>query len=175
MIAYIAGAVGLAVVVVLALAASRPDAFRIARSGSMKAPPERVLAQIADFRAWSAWSPWEKLDPRLKRTFSGAASGKGAVYAWEGNKDVGVGRMEILEATPSRVAIQLDFLKPFEAHNAAEFALSADGGTTTVTWTMTGSSPFFMKVMGLFVDMDKMIGKNFEDGLASLKAVTEGK
>lgn len=173
----IAGVVLAAIVAAALLAASsRPDTFRITRSGSMKAPPERVFAQIDDFRAWGAWSPWEKIDPNLKRDFSGAARGKGAVYAWEGNKDVGSGRMEILEAVPSsRVSIKLDFLKPFEAHNAAEFQLAAEGGVTTVTWTMTGPSPFFMKVMGLFMDMDKMIGKEFEKGLANLKAVTEAK
>ena len=130
------------VVVVAALliyAATLPDSFRIERSAVLKAPPEKIFALINDFHPWPAWSPWEKVDPALKRSYSGAPSGKGAAYAWEGNNKVGSGRMEILESVPaSRIAIKLDFLKPFEAHNMAEFTLAPAGGGTTVTWAMSG-------------------------------------
>jgi Polyketide cyclase / dehydrase and lipid transport len=159
----------------LAFAATRPDVFRVQRATSIQAPPERIFPLIADFHRWTSWSPWENKDPALKRTYSGAASGKGAVYAWEGNRNVGSGRMEITEDSPSsKVTIQLDFIKPFEAHNIAEFTLQPAGGTTNVTWSMHGPSPFITKVMGVFMNMDKMIGKDFEAGLANLKSVAEG-
>ncbi|HEX8167407.1 MAG TPA: SRPBCC family protein, partial [Beijerinckiaceae bacterium] len=168
-----------AVAAVLVLAAKKPATFRIARSIRIAAPPQRIFALIDDFRAWSAWSPWEKMDPALKRTHGGAPRGTGAVYAWEGNRKVGQGRMEIVEASPpSRIAIRLDFLKPFEAHNTAEFTLvpegDATGAVTEVTWAMTGPNVFMGKVMGVFVDMDRMIGRDFERGLANLKAAAEG-
>jgi uncharacterized protein YndB with AHSA1/START domain len=140
----------------------------------IKAPPAKVFALIDDFRQWAGWSPWEKLDPAMKRTHSGAASGKGAVYAWEGNGDVGAGRMEILETTaPSRVLIRLDFMKPFEATNTAEYTIQPEGEATRVTWAMYGPAPFLSKLMQVFVSMDKMIGKDFEQGLANLKALAE--
>ena len=165
------------VVVVAALlvyAATRPDSFRIERSAVIKAPPEKIFALINDLHQWTAWSPWEGIDPALKRSYSGAPSGKGAAYAWEGNNKVGSGRMEILESVPdSRIAIKLDFLKPFEAHNMAEFTLAPAGGGTTVTWAMSGPSPYVSKVMGLVFNMDKMVGGQFEQGLANLKAKTE--
>jgi len=162
------------VAALLAYAATRPDSFRVQRVTSIKAPPDRIFPLLADFHRWSAWSPWEKLDPAMKRTFSGAESGVGAVYAWEGNGKVGAGRMEILEATPaSRVAIKLDFLQPMEGHNVAEFTLEPKGELTTVTWDMHGPSPFVAKLMGVFVSMDSMVGKDFETGLATLKAVAE--
>ena len=169
--------VGLLVVVVAGViiyAATKPDAFRIERSTTIKAPPERVFPLINDFHRWSAWSPWEKMDPNLKRTHSGAASGKGTVYEWEGNKKVGKGRMEITdESPPSRIIIKLDFFRPFEAHNTAEFTLAANGSATTVTWAMLGTMPYMMKVMSVFMNMDRMIGENFETGLANLKAIAE--
>jgi len=165
------------VVVVAALlvyAATRPDSFRIERSAVIKAPPEKIFALINDLHQWTAWSPWEGIDPALKRSYSGAPSGKGAAYAWEGNNKVGSGRMEILESVPaSRIAIKLDFLKPFEAHNTAEFTLAPAGGGTTITWAMSGPSPYVSKVMGLVFNMDKMVGGQFEQGLANLKAKTE--
>ena len=164
-----------AVAAVLALATRKPATFRIARSTRIKAPPERIFALIDDFRAWSAWSPWEKMDPALKRSYGGAPSGTGAVYEWEGNRKVGRGRMEITDAeAPSRVAIKLDFLKPFEAHNTTAFTLEPQGEITEVTWAMTGPNLFIGKVMGLFMDMDRMIGRDFEQGLAHLKAIAEG-
>ena len=159
---------------VLIYAATRPDSFRVERTATIKAPPDKIYAEIANLRGWSAWSPYEKKDPGMKRVFSGAESGKGAVYAWDGNKDVGQGRMEIVEATPpSKIAIKLDFIKPFEGHNMAEFTLAPAGDSTTVTWAMYGPSPYVAKVMGTFFDLDKMIGDDFEAGLAALKTVAE--
>ncbi|APV50271.1 polyketide cyclase [Betaproteobacteria bacterium GR16-43] len=162
-----------AIIAIVVIAALQPDTFRIERSIAIKAPPEKVQAQIADFHAWGAWSPWEKKDPAMKRTFGGPERGKGATYAWEGNKDVGSGRMEILVADPQKVAIKLEFLKPFEATNTAEFTLVPQGDTTTVTWAMFGPSNFIQKVMCLFMSMDKMVGPDFEAGLAALKASAE--
>ncbi len=144
------------------------------RSVSIKAPPEKIYPMLVDFRQWPAWSPWEKLDPDMKRTLSGAASGTGASYAWRGSSKVGAGQREIKEvAAPSKVTIQLDFIKPFEGHNVTDFTLVPRGDATEVTWLMRGLAPFVSKLMGLFVDMDKMIGKDFEAGLANLKAASE--
>jgi uncharacterized protein YndB with AHSA1/START domain len=170
----ILGSVALLVIVVLAFAASRPDSFRVERQIVVNAPAERLFALIEDFHQWGLWSPWEKLDPQLKRTHSGPPKGVGATYAWEGNPNVGSGRMEILEAVPhSRILIKLDFLKPFEAHNRAEFTLTPEGEGTRVLWAMTGAQPFPMKVMGLFMSMDSMVGKDFEKGLAAMKGAAE--
>lgn len=169
-------AITLAVLVagVLVYAATRPDTFRIEREAAINAPPENIFPLINDFRNWGAWSPWEKLDPELKRSYGGAPSGAGAVYEWEGNSDVGKGRMEIAESNPpSRVVIQLDFLEPFEAHNTSEFTLTPAGDFTTVTWAMHGPNTYPGKVMQVFMDMDAMIGKDFETGLANMKAVVE--
>jgi hypothetical protein len=159
---------------VLGFAATKPDTFSVQRSTSIKAPPEKIFAVVNDFHRWTDWSPWEKLDPAMKRTQSGAASGKGAIYEWDGNSKAGAGRMEIIESTPaSKVGIQLDFIKPFEGHNIAEFALTPEGDATRVNWTMRGPTPFVSKVMQVFVSMDTLIGKDFEAGLANLKALTE--
>lgn len=174
MLATIAIVVVVVIAGVLGYAATRPDSFRLERSAVIKAPPEKVFALISDFHAWVSWSPWEKLDPDLMRTYGGAASGKGAVYAWEGNGKAGSGRMEIIDApAPSRITIRLDFIKPFEAHNTAEFSLQAQGDATTLTWAMYGPQPFIAKLMSLFFSMDKMVGKDFEAGLANLKALAE--
>ncbi|MGA7489083.1 MAG: SRPBCC family protein [Xanthobacteraceae bacterium] len=169
---------GLVVVViagaVLVLAATKPDTFRVERTASIKAPPEKIFAFLDDFHRYPAWSPYEKLDPAMKRTYSGAGNGKGAVYAWESNGKAGVGRMEIAQASsPSKVAINLDFVKPFEARNIVEFTLEPNGESTNVTWAMHGASPFLAKVMHVFFDMDSMVGKDFETGLANLKALAE--
>jgi hypothetical protein len=158
---------------VLVYAATRPDSLHVQRAARIKAPPEKIVPLISDFHSWSAWSPYEKVDPAMKRTYSGAASGKGAVYEWEGNSQVGQGRMEITELTPSRVTIKLDFVKPLEGHNIAAFTLIPQGDATNVAWTMDGPTPYIGKVIGVFVDMDHMIGKDFETGLANLKAVAE--
>jgi uncharacterized protein YndB with AHSA1/START domain len=159
---------------VLIMAATKPDTFRIERAARLTAPAEKIFPLISDFHQWLNWSPWEGRDPALKRTYSGAERGKGAVYAWESNKNVGSGRMEILEATaPSKIVIKLDFLKPFEAHNTAEFTMLPQGGATNVVWAMHGPAPFMSKVMQVFMNMDRMIGKDFEAGLANLKAASE--
>jgi hypothetical protein len=160
---------------VLGVAATKPDTFRVQREATIAARPERIYPFLEDFRRWNAWSPYEKKDPELKRAFSGAPSGKGAVYAWEGNREVGTGRMEILDsAAPSRVTIKLDFLKPFEAHNTAEFTLAPAGGDSTrVTWAIHGPSPYPSKLIGLFCNVDQMVGRDFEAGLANLKAIAE--
>ena len=173
MIKIIAAVVVLLIAAVLIFAATRPDTFRVQRATSIKAPPQKIAAALSDFHDWQAWSPWEKMDPAMKRSYSGAAKGKGAVYSWEGNKDVGQGRMEITEATPTRVAMDLDFVKPFEAHNKVVFTLAAKGDATEVTWTMQGPLPYVAKVVHLFLDMDGMVGKQFETGLANLKSLTE--
>jgi uncharacterized protein YndB with AHSA1/START domain len=160
--------------IILLLAAMQPDSFGVRRSTTIKAPPARIIALINDFRSWSSWSPWEQLDPNMKRSFAGPPNGKGAVYSWEGNKDVGAGRMEITDmSAPARVVIKLDFLKPLEAHNTTEFTLQPQGELTTVTWNMTGPMPFVSKIMSVFMSMDAMIGKDFEKGLANMKAVAE--
>jgi hypothetical protein len=170
----VVGLLVVAVAAVLIFAATRPDAFRIQRSAIIKARPEKVSALINDFHNWGSWSPWEKMDPTMTRTHSGAANGKGAIYEWEGNKKVGKGRMEIAEASPpSKVSIKLDFLKPFEAHNTAEFTLDGQGDSTNVTWAKLGSQPFMIKVMSVFLSMDKMVGKDFETGLANMKSIAE--
>ncbi|MBK7665770.1 MAG: SRPBCC family protein [Sterolibacteriaceae bacterium] len=166
--------VALVIAGVLILAATRPDTFRVQRAATIQAPPQKVFEFINDFDRWRVWSPWEKKDPAMKRTFGAATSGKGATYAWEGNKDVGQGSMEIAEsAPPSRVAIKLDFVKPFEAHNMVEFTLEPKDEATAVTWSMQGHTPYFAKIIHLFFDMDSMVGKDFEAGLASLKAAAE--
>jgi uncharacterized protein YndB with AHSA1/START domain len=159
---------------VLIYAATRPDSFRIERSTTIKAPPERIFALINDFRQWEAWSPWEKLDPALKRAYSGAPSGKGAVYEWTGNKNVGAGRMEIVESSPpAKIVLSLDFSAPFEAHNQVQFSLDSRGESTTLTQSMYGPSPFVSKLLGLFFNMDKMVGEKYDEGLASIKAIAE--
>ena len=162
------------VIGVLVAASMRPNSFAVQRSAQMRAAPDAIYPLIADFREWPRWSPWEKLDPNMKRTLSGAPSGTGAIYAWEGSGKVGAGRMEIRDvAPPSKVVIQLDFIKPFEGHNVAEFALVPKGEATDVQWTMRGPAPFMTKLMGLFMNMDTMIGRDFERGLANMKAAVE--
>jgi uncharacterized protein YndB with AHSA1/START domain len=162
------------VVLFAAFVANKPNTFRVERGTTINAQAEKIYPLLSDFHQWGHWSPWEKLDPDLKRTYSGAPSGKGAVYAWEGNKKVGAGRMEITEATsPSRLVIKLDFLRPFEAHNVTEFQLRPAGAATQLAWTMTGQNTFMGKMMDTLMSMDKMIGKDFEAGLANLKEVAE--
>jgi uncharacterized protein YndB with AHSA1/START domain len=173
-IAIIAVVLAVAIAVVLILAATKPDIFTVQRAATMKAPPEKIFALISDFHRWGTWSPWEGKDPAMRRSYGGTESGKGAVYAWEGNKNVGSGRMEILEASiPSKIVIKLDFLAPFEAHNTAEFTMLPQDDATSLNWRMYGPSPFMHKVMQVFINMDRMIGKDFEAGLANLKKFTE--
>ena len=175
MLKKIALAVVILVVAILAFAATRPNSFRVQRTTSINAPPEKISALINDFHSWTSWSSYEKLDPAMKRTYSGAPSGKGAVYEWEGNSKAGKGRMEITDTSPSKTTITLDFVKPLESHNVAQFTLEPRGDSTSVTWSMEGRSLYVAKVMGLFFNMDKMIGKDFESGLAKLKTVAEAK
>ena len=158
---------------ILGYAATLPDTFRVERTISIKAPPEKIFARINDFHEWGNWSPYEKLDPAMKRTFSGAASGKGAAYAWDGSDKVGAGRMEISDTSPSKTLIKLDFTKPFKSSNVAEFSVDTQGDSSNVTWAMYGPAPYVSKVMGLFFNMDSMIGKDFESGLANLKTAVE--
>jgi uncharacterized protein YndB with AHSA1/START domain len=159
---------------ILLYATTRPDTFQVQRSAAIKAPPEKIFPLINDFKRWEAWSPWENKDPAMKRTFSAASGGKGATYAWEGNKEVGKGRMEITESAPSSaVALKLEFLEPFENQAAVRFALEPKGETTQVTWTMNGPMPYISKVITIFCDMDAMIGKDYETGLANMKSVAE--
>ena len=173
-IAVIAVVIAFAVAIILTLAMSKPNIFRVQRIATIKAPAETIFALINDFHLWASWSPWENRDLAMKRSFSGAESGKGAVYAWDGNKNVGSGRMEILEATtPSKITIKLDFFKPFEAHNTAEFTILPQGDATNVSWVMYGPAPFISKLMQVFMNIDNMIGKDFEAGLANLKKLTE--
>lgn len=161
-------------VVILALAATQPDTFRVQRATAIKAPPETIFPLINDFHAWEAWSPYEKKDPGMKRTLSGAATGKGAIYEWDGDSNVGAGRMEITRSSPSsKVALNLDMIKPLTAHNVVEFTLKPEGDATTVTWSMKGDAPYFAKVVHVFFDMDSMVGTDFEAGLANLKALAE--
>jgi hypothetical protein len=162
------------VLVVLGLAATRPKTFRVQRAMTIDAPAERIAPLIADFRRWADWSPYEKLDPALKRDYAGAESGKGAVYGWEGNQKAGAGRMEILEASPSKISIKLDFLRPMVAHNMADFLLEPDGTGTRVTWAMHGPNLWLGRIVGLFFNLDRMIGRDFETGLANLKRAVEG-
>jgi len=164
----------LAAVGLLVYAAMQPDDFRIQRSATVKAPPERIYPLIASLKAWGPWSPWEKKDPAMKRTFSGPDAGVGAAYGWEGDKNVGTGKMTILEATPpGKVVIKLEFLKPFEATNTAEFTLTPQGDSTAIVWAMYGKNNFLSKLMCVFMDMEKMVGPDFEAGLAGLKALAE--
>ncbi|MEJ2816159.1 SRPBCC family protein [Caulobacter sp. CCG-8] len=165
----------IALVALLGYAATKPDQFRVARSTVIKAPPQKIYALIEDFHQWGAWSPYEKLDPAMTRTFGGPARGLGSTYAWSGNNKAGAGRMEIIEAAaPSKLVIRLDFTKPFKASNRAIFTLEPEGDATRVTWAMEGDSPFFFKLMDVLFSMDKMAGKDFETGLASLKTAAEG-
>ena len=163
-----------AVLVLVALIATRPDQFRVARSTTIAATPEVVFALVNDFHQWARWSPWEKLDPQMQKTFAGATSGVGASLHWSGNKKAGEGRMTITESKPvERVVTALQFIRPFAANNVAEFALARAGGGAAVDWSMSGRNNFMLKAFGLFTDMDKMIGKDFEEGLANLKRVAE--
>jgi uncharacterized protein YndB with AHSA1/START domain len=159
---------------VLIYAATLPDTFRVERSASIKAPPAKIFPLINDVQAWKGWSPFENKDPAMKRAFSGPPSGKGAIYEWEGNREIGKGKMEIVESVPpSKVVFDLHFIEPFEGHSKAEFTLVPQGDSTNVTWAMHGPNTYIGKVIGVFCNMDEMIGREFETGLASLKAAAE--
>jgi uncharacterized protein YndB with AHSA1/START domain len=173
-IAVVAIVLATAIAIVLILAASKADTFSVQRATTVQAPAEKIFPLINDFHQWGTWSPYETRDPAMKRSYSGATSGKGAIYGWEGNKNVGAGRMEILDTSaPAKIVIKLDFLKPFEGHNIAEFTMLPQGDATTVTWVMHGPAPFTSRLMQVFMNLDRMIGKDFEVGLANLKRLTE--
>jgi hypothetical protein len=162
------------IAVFLIVVAVQPAEFRVERSAAMTAPAAEVFAQVNDFHKWEAWSPWAKMDPAAKNTFAGPASGVGASFSWDGNDKVGAGRMTITESKPAeRIAITLEFLKPYAATDTSEFTFKGDAKQTNVTWTMTGKKDFLSKGMCLFLDMDKMVGGEFEKGLASIKAIVE--
>lgn len=172
----ILGGVVLVVAVVLLLAASKPDSFQVERQTAIQAPSSAIFANLEDFHRWGAWSPWEHLDPNMRKTYSGPPSGVGASYAWSGNADVGEGRMTVLESRPNEeLKVKLEFLKPFEATNTTTYRLVPISGNngTQVTWIMEGPSSFMSKLFSVFADMDSMIGKDFETGLANLKRVSE--
>jgi hypothetical protein len=164
----------LSVAAILLVALTKPSTFRVERSVTINASPEKVAGLINDFHQWDAWSPWAKLDPTMKTTYSGPATGPGAIYEWEGNSKVGKGRMEILSTDPAKTSIKLDFLKPFESHNTSDFVLEPQGTGTRVNWIMYGPMDYFpAKIMSVFTSMNKMIGPDFEKGLASMKAAAE--
>jgi len=160
---------------VLVVVAMQPADYRVTRTATIAAPAAAVFAQVNDFHKWQAWSPWEKIDPAMKRTYEGAPAGTGAIYAWVGNKEVGEGRMTVTESRPSElIRIRLEFVKPFRATNVAEFTFEPRGDQTAVTWTMTGQKNFLTKAIHLFMNMDRMVGGSFETGLAQMKALVEG-
>ncbi len=168
--------IALAVVVIalVGVVAVQPSGFRIARTTTISAPPPAVFAHVNDLHKWEAWNPWAKLDPAMKQTYGGAAAGTGAIYTWAGNREVGEGRMTLTESRPSElIRIKLEFLKPFRATNTAEFTFKPDGDRTVVTWTMTGEKNFIAKAVGLVMNMDRMVGGQFETGLARMKSVVE--
>ncbi len=177
MLKKILGALAVIVIVFVVVVAMRPANFRITRSATIAALPEVVFAQVNDLHKWEAWSPWAKLDPSMKQTHEGSPAGVGAIYSWDGNKEVGAGRMTITESrTNEAIVIKLEFLKPFAAVNDTEFTFKsadANGNQTTVTWTMSGENNFMSKVFCLFMNMDKMVGGDFEKGLAQMKVVAE--
>lgn len=168
--------IGLAAVLAVfaVIVALQPSEFKVTQTANISASPSVVFAQVNDFHHWAAWSPWERLDPQMQRSYEGAPAGTGAVYGWVGNKDVGEGRMTIIDSRPSElIKINLEFIKPFAATSLTEFAFLPVNDQTQVTWTMTGKNNFIAKAMCMFMDMDEMVGKDFEKGLAQLKAVSE--
>jgi hypothetical protein len=167
--------VAVIVLAILVVVAMQPPDYRVTRTATIAAPAAAVFAQVNDFHNWRAWSPWEKIDPEMKRTYEGAPAGVGAIYAWVGNKEVGEGRMTMMESRPSElIRIKLEFVKPFRATNMAEFTFEPRGEQTAVTWTMTGRKNFVTKAIHLFMNMDRMVGGSFETGLAQMKALVEG-
>lgn len=169
-------AIGAVVLLFAGYVALQPSTFRIERSTIVVAPPAAVFSEVNDFRQWEAWSPWAKLDPNAKATFEGPASGEGAVFHWAGNAEVGEGSMTLVESRPDeRIRIRVDFVKPWSGTNTSEFTFKPDGARTIVTWAMTGEQGFFEKAICVFMNADKMVGGQFEKGLASLKTLTEAK
>jgi uncharacterized protein YndB with AHSA1/START domain len=163
----------LLIAIVLIYAATKPDLFHVERAIDIKAPPEKIFGLINDFRQWDAWTPYNK-DPAMKRTYSANTIGKGAHYAWEGNKDVGQGEITITDTTPPKeIEMELHMIKPFEGRNHVVFSIEAAGDSTKVTWSLEDQHTYFLKLLSIFLNLDKMIGSDFETGLAKLKAVAE--
>ena len=161
-------------ILLFVIVAGRPDEFTVLRSATITAPPEKVFPHVNELRKWDAWSPWAKIDPNCKITYAGPPAGVDASHAWAGNNKVGEGKMTIIASAPSNsIRLRLEFLKPFKATNTAEFKFTPEDGQTLVIWSMTGKNNFFFKIFGLFMDCDTMVGKDFEKGLACLKAVAE--
>ena len=166
--------IGVIVVVFVIVVALQPADYRVERTATVAAPAERVFAQVNDLKKWEAWSPWVKIDPTMKQTYEGPASGTGAISRWAGNNQVGEGSMTITESRPNElVRFRLDFVKPFEGTATADFTFRPQGKQTVVAWTMAGENNFIAKAAGLFMDCDKMIGEQFEKGLADLKKLAE--
>lgn len=175
MLTYIFIAIVVLIGIFLGLVLTRPDEFRITRTTTMNAPASAIFPQVNDLHNWTAWSPWAKRDPNMKATFEGSSAGPGAVYSWAGNKEVGEGRMTIVENRPNElVRIKLEFFKPFAATNLVDFTFLPKGSQTEVSWSMYGRNSFMGKVMSLLMDMDKMCGTDFEKGLADMRAIVEG-
>lgn len=163
-------------VVLVGLIEMQPDTFHLERSRQMAAPPEAVFAQVNDFHNWQAWSPWAKLDPNAKNTYSGADAGAGAMFAWDGNDEVGAGQMEIIESKPSElVKLELDFKRPMESSCDTIFTFKPEGNGTVVTWAMEGPNSFLGKALHLVIDMDAMVGAQFDEGLTSIQQIVEQK
>lgn len=174
MVQVILGIVAVLIVGVLAFTLAKPNTFRIERTATINAPPEKVFPLIDDFHNWTQWSPWENVDPSLKRSYSGAPRGQGAIYAWEGNDKVGSGRMEITQsAAPSKVILRLEFIKPFAAVNTTEFTVTPNAAGSTVSWAMFGPSSFMHKFMSTMFNMNDLLAKQFDSGLANMKAAAE--
>lgn len=162
------------IAILLVYAALKPDTFRVERSTTIRAAPEKIFPLVNDLHQWERWSPWEKVDPAIQRAYSGAEGGVGAVYEWNGNKRIGQGRMEIVESQPStKVVLKIDFIQPMEGHNKIDFVITQRGDVSTLSHAMYGPSPYISRLMTIFFSMDKMIGSKFEEGLASLKAIVE--
>lgn len=170
----VVGALIALIAVLVVIIALLPAKFRYERSAEMAAPPETVFAQVNDLHKWDLWSPWAKKDPNMKKGYEGPDAGVGAVYTWSGNNEIGEGKLTIVESDPAkRILVLLEFVRPFVGTNNAEFTFEPQGAGTVVTWAMFGENNFVAKAMGLFMDMDKMIGNDFEQGLADMKALAE--
>jgi hypothetical protein len=173
-ILYVLLALAAIIAVFLVVVAMQPAEYRVVRSATISAPPSDVFAQVNDFHKWDAWSPWAKLDPAMKQTYEGAPAGTGAIYSWSGNSQVGEGRMTLTDSRPNeRIQIKLEFMRPFAATNGAEFTFRPEGNQTVVTWSMDGKKAFMIKAFSLFMNMDKMLGGQFEKGLGQMKSVVE--
>jgi hypothetical protein len=158
---------------ILIIAATKPDNFRVQRTASIKAPPEKIMPLLADLRRHGEWSPWERKDPAMKRAYSGAATGKGAIYEWDGNSNIGAGRMEVTEVSRTKIVFDMLFRTPMDAHNTAEIVMVPSGDSTAVTWAMYGPNPYLGRIVHTLIDIDKMVGAEFDTGLANLKTIAE--